>query len=98
MPSTKIPFLFCKWNSPRRGAIAKILGFINGAVCPVCRPQQNQRIIDNWHKSIHAIKFQLVVAQNRLTAMLDEPCEKRRPDTAECWQILDQRNKLYLDK
>ena len=50
-------------------------------MCRVCRPQQNQRIIDNWYNSIHAIKFQSVVAQNRLTAILDNPWERRKHDS-----------------
>ena len=56
-------------------------GFIDGTVCPVCRPQQNQRIIYNRYKRIHAIKFQSVGAPNGLIAMLDGPYEERKNDT-----------------
>ena len=83
----------------KRRAIAKIVGFISGTVCPVCRPQQNQRIIDNWHKRIHAIKFQSVVAQNRLTPILDEPWERKKhssrmlPDSG-----LKKLKKFYFNK
>ena len=46
------------------------MGFINGTVC-LCRSQENQRIIYNAYKTIHAIKFQSTVAQNGLIAMLE---------------------------
>ena len=27
--------------------------FIDGTVRPICRPQENQRIVYNWHKKVH---------------------------------------------
>ena len=47
-------------------------------MCPVCRPQQKQRIIYRGHKRIHAIKFQSVAAPNGLIAMFDGPYEERK--------------------
>ena len=48
-------------------------GFIDGTVRPVCRPQENQGIIYNGHKRVHAIKFQSVVAPNELIARIRWP-------------------------
>ena len=68
-------------------------------MCRVCRPQQNQRIIDNWHKRIHAIKFQSVVGQNRLTGTLDEPWERRKHDSGMLPDSgLKKLKKFYFDK
>lgn len=56
-------------------------GFIDGTVRPVCRPQENQRIVYNGHKRVHGIKFQSVVAPNGLIAMLDGPYEGKKHDS-----------------
>jgi len=39
-------------------------GFIDRTVRPVCFPGQNQRVLYNGHKRIHAFKFQSVVTPN----------------------------------
>ena len=33
-------------------------GFIDGRVRPICRPEENQRVVSNRHKRVHAQKFQ----------------------------------------
>ena len=45
------------------------------------RPVENQRIVFNGHKKIHARKFRFVVAPNGLTANLFGPVEGRRHDS-----------------
>ena len=39
-------------------------GFIDGTVRPICRPGQNQRVVYNGHKRVHALKFQSVALPN----------------------------------
>ena len=56
-------------------------GFIDGTVRPLCKPDQNQRILYNGHKRVHGIKFQSVVAPNGLIASLFGPVEGRRHDS-----------------
>ena len=56
-------------------------GFIDGTVRPVSRPRQNQRILYNGHKRIHAIKFQSVVTPNGLVSNLFGPVEGKRHDS-----------------
>ena len=43
-------------------------GFIDGTVRPICRPEQNQRIVDNGHKRVHGLKYQSVVLPNGMIA------------------------------
>ena len=56
-------------------------GFIDGTVRPVSRPGQNQRVLYNGHKRVHAIKFQSVVAPNGLIANLYGPVIGKRHDS-----------------
>lgn len=61
-------------------SIKKVLnncwGFIYGTVRSVCCPLQNQRIVCNGHKRVHALKFQPTVTPNGLIANLYGPvCE-----------------------
>ena len=46
----------------RKGApLNNCFGFIDGAVRPVCRPGEQQRVLWNGHKRVHALKPQSVV-------------------------------------
>ena len=56
-------------------------GFVDGTVRPCSRPRQNQRILFNGHKRMHALKFQLVVFPNGLICNLYGPVEGRRHDS-----------------
>ncbi len=40
------------------GALENCCGFVDGTVQPICHPGENQRIMYNGHKRVHAIKFQ----------------------------------------
>lgn len=54
-----------------KGAVlSKCFGFVDGTVPAICRPGQNQRIVYNGHKRVHALKFQSVTVANGLVAHL----------------------------
>ena len=56
-------------------------GFFNGTVRPICCPGQNQRIVYNGHKRVHALKFQSVALRNGIIGNLYGPVGKcfRKP-------------------
>ena len=56
-------------------------GLIDGTVRPLCKPDENQRILYTGHKWVHGIKFQYVVGPNRLIASLFGPVEARTHDS-----------------
>lgn len=56
-------------------------GFIDGTVRPVSRPGENQRIVYNGHKRVHALKFQSVVTPNGHIANMFGPIEGKRHDS-----------------
>ena len=39
-------------------------GFVDGTVRPIARPDENQRVVYNGHKRVHALKFQSLVTPN----------------------------------
>ena len=51
-------------------------GFIDGTVRPIARPVDNQCILYNGHKRVHALKFQSVVLPNGLIANMYGPVGK----------------------
>ena len=58
----------------RKGAaFENCFGFVDGTVRPICRPKENQRIVYNGHKRIHALKFQSVSIPCGLIANLYGP-------------------------
>ena len=57
-------------------------GFIDGTVCPICRPGERQRVVYNRHKRVHSLKFQNVVAPSGLVTNLFGLMEGRRHDCA----------------
>lgn len=60
--------------------LTNCFGFINGTVRQISRPGENQRIVFNGHKRVHALKFQSVIIPNGLVANLYGPVEGRRND------------------
>ena len=42
-------------------ALDNCWGFIDGAVRPICRPGENQRVVYNGHKRVHALKYQSII-------------------------------------
>ena len=53
---------------------------MDGAVRPISRPEENQRVVYNGHKRVHALKFQSLVIPNGLIANLYGPLKGRRHD------------------
>ena len=51
-------------------------GFVDGTVRPITRPGEDQRVLYNGHKRVHAIKFQSVALPNGLIANMLEPVGK----------------------
>ena len=54
-------------------ALSNCFGFVDGTVRPICTPDENQRIVFNGHKRVHAIKFQSVALPNGLIGHLCGP-------------------------
>ena len=50
--------------------------FIDGTVRPITRPGENQRVLYNRHKRVHALKFQSVVVPNGLIVNMYGPVGK----------------------
>ena len=61
-------------------ALDNCWGFVDGTVRPICRPGENQRVVYNGHKRVHALKYQSVVAANGMIANLYGPVEGRSHD------------------
>ena len=53
--------------------LSNCFGFIDGTVRPICRPEQNQRIVYNGHKRVHGLKYQSVVLPNGMIANMYGP-------------------------
>jgi len=51
-------------------------GFVDGTVIPICRPGQNQRLVYNGHKRVHAIKFQSLALPNGIVGNMYGPVGK----------------------
>lgn len=61
----------------RKGApLDNCFGFVDGTVRPISRPGENQRVLYNGHKRVHAIKFQSVALPNGLIANMFGPVGK----------------------
>ncbi|PFX23931.1 hypothetical protein AWC38_SpisGene11500 [Stylophora pistillata] len=61
-------------------ALSNCFGFVDGTVRPICRPGQDQKIVYNGHKRVHALKFQSVSLPNGLIAHLYGPVEGKKHD------------------
>ena len=62
--------------SARGSPLLNCFGFIDGTVRPICRPEENQRLVYNGHKRVHALKFQSVALPNGLIGNLFGPVGK----------------------
>ena len=66
--------------------LLQIVGaFMVGAVIPICRPGQQQRILYNGNNRIHSTNVQSVVIPNGLIANLSGPTMGNGMTVA-CWQ------------
>ncbi|KXJ18454.1 uncharacterized protein LOC110232447 [Exaiptasia diaphana] len=61
-------------------ALDNCFGFIDGTVRPICRPGENQRIVYNGHKRVHALKYQSVTLPSGMIAHLCGPFEGKKHD------------------
>ena len=57
------------------------MGFVDGTVWSISRPNGNKKKLYNVHEKIHAIKFQSVVAPKGLVANLYGPIERKGHDS-----------------
>ena len=61
-------------------------GFIDGTVRPICRPGENQQIVYNGHKRIHALKLLSVALPNDIIGNFFGPVGK--------WIVVDEKHCL----
>ena len=54
-------------------ALENWFGFVDGTVRPIARPDENQRVVYNGHKRVHALKFQSVALPNSIIANMYGP-------------------------
>ena len=54
-------------------ALPNCFGFIDSTVRPICRPQENQRIVFNGHKRVHGLKYQSVALPSGMIANMYGP-------------------------
>ena len=54
-------------------ALENYFGFVDGTVRPIARPDENQRVVYNGHKRVHALKFQSVALPNGIIANMYGP-------------------------
>ena len=54
-------------------ALNNCFGFIDGTVRPIARPGENQRVVYNGHKRVHALKFQSLALPNGIIGNMSGP-------------------------
>ena len=54
-------------------ALNNCFGFIDGTVRPIARPGENQRVVYNGHKRVHALKFQSLALPNGMIGNMFGP-------------------------
>ena len=61
----------------KKGApLDNCVGFVDGTVRPISRPECNQRIVYIGHKRIHVIKFQSIVTPDGMIANMFGPVDR----------------------
>ena len=68
--------LYAEAISQSGAALTNCFGFVDGTVRPICRPGDNQRIVYNGHKRVHALKFQSLTIPSGIIANLFGPVGK----------------------
>lgn len=56
------------------------IGFIDGTLRPICRPNHDQSMLYNGHKRVHGIKFQNVMAPDGIVLHMNGPWAGSRHD------------------
>ena len=59
--------------SQQGAPLSHCFGFIDGTVCGIVRPQENQRVLCNGQKGMHSLQFHSVVIPNGLIANIHGP-------------------------
>ncbi|XP_073251791.1 uncharacterized protein [Porites lutea] len=92
--------MYCDAISRNGSPLDNCFGFIDGTVRPVCRPGEQQRVLYDGHKRVHALKFQSVVLPSGMIAYMYGPVEGRKHDAgmlADSGLLADlQRNAFSL--
>lgn len=57
-------------------ALQNCFGFVDGTVRAICRPGEQQRVVYNGHKRVHALKYQCIALPNGLIGHLYGPVGK----------------------
>ena len=68
-------FLYMLINavSLKGAALNNCFGFLDGTVRPICIPGEHQRVVNNGHERVHALKFQSTALPNGLIANMYGP-------------------------
>ena len=68
--------MYAEATRNKGAALDNCFGFIDGTVRPICRPGENQRVVYNGHKRVHALKFQSVTFPTGMIAHMYGPVGK----------------------
>ena len=68
--------IYAQVISQRGSPLQNCFGFVDGTVRPIAKPDNNQRIVYNTHKRLHAFKFQSLALPNGIIGYLYGPVGK----------------------
>ena len=68
--------IYAQVISQKGSPLQNCFGFVDGTVRPIARPDNNQRIVYNGHKRVHALKFQSLALPNGIIGHLYGPVGK----------------------
>ena len=70
----------CTLNRRKGSLLVDCVGFIDGTVRPMCKPDRNQRPFYNGHKRVHSLKFQNIIFSDGIIVFMDGPYPGNRHD------------------
>ena len=68
--------IYAQVISQRGSPLQNCFGFADGTVRPIAKPDNNQRIVYNTRKRLHALKFQSLALPNGIIGYLYGPVGK----------------------
>ena len=68
--------IYAQVISQRGSPLQNCFGFVDGTVRPIAKLDNNQRIVYNTHKRLHALKFQSLALPNGIIGYLYGPVGK----------------------
>ena len=68
--------IYAQVISQKGSPLQNCFGFVDGTVRPIARPDNNQRVVYNSHKQVHALKFQSLALPNGIIGHLYGPVGK----------------------